>query len=136
MDNPFKSEVPTISSHLPDLVDQYISLRAQRLVLEKQAEEVKETEELLKDAIISKYREQGMTGLGAKNGFVKMTSAIEPQAQDWLQTWEYIRETNQFDLLHKRLTNTAVKERWAAGIEVPGVGRQEVFRLSVSGAKS
>jgi hypothetical protein len=126
---------PTISSHLPDLVDQYISLRAQRLAFEKQAADVKETEEVLKNAIIAKFKEGDLKALGSKNGLVKMTTLIEPQAQDWLQTWEYIRETNQFDLLHKRLTNTAVKERWEAGIEIPGVGRQEVYKLTVSGTQ-
>jgi len=124
-----------ISSQLPDLVDAYIAYRTQRLIKDKEAAQMKELEEQIKDAIISKFKEQGITGLGASNGFVKMTSTLEPQGQDWPAIWEYIRDTNQFDLLHKRLTNTAVRERWEAGEQIPGVGVQEVFRLSVSGTK-
>jgi hypothetical protein len=126
----------TISSQLPDLVNQYISVRAQRLAKDAEVKEIKEFEEVLKDAIISKYREQGLKALGASNGVVKMSILIEPVAQDWIPVWEYIKETGAFDLLHKRLTNTAVKERWEAGVEIPGVGRVEVYKLSVSGAKS
>ena len=38
-----KGNSVTISSHLPDLVDNYISLRAQRLALDKEAASLKET---------------------------------------------------------------------------------------------
>ena len=124
-----------ISSLLPDLIDQYITARAERLMLDKQAEQMKEHEEILKKAIIAKYQEQGLTLLGSKLGVVKMSDAEEPVAQDWIAVWDYIRETGSFELLHKRLTNTAVKERWEAGQEIPGVGKQKVYRLSVSGTK-
>jgi hypothetical protein len=124
-----------ISSHLPDLIDQYISTRAERLGLDKQAEAIKEHEEILKKAIIAKYQEQGITVLGGVSGMVKMSRAEEPVAQDWIAIWKHIQETGEFELLHKRLTNTAVKERWDVGIELPGIGKQEVFRLSVSGTK-
>jgi len=126
----------SISSHLPDLVNQYISVRAQRLAKDAEAKEIKEFEEVLKEAIVSKYREQGLKVLGASNGIVKMSVLIEPIAQEWPTIWEYIRENGTFELLHKRLANLAVKERWDAGIELPGIGRVEVYKLSVSGAKS
>ena len=132
---PFQLEELAISSHLPDLINQYISVRAQRLIKDKESATIKEFEEVLKDAIIAKYKEQGLKALGASNGVVKMTILIEPQATDWLAVYEHIKETGHFDLLHRRLTNLAVKERWDVGIEIPGVGRQEVFKLSVSGAK-
>lgn len=121
-----------ISSHLPDLVDQYITARTQRLAIDKQAAELKEFEEILKDAIIAKFKEQDINALGANNGIVKMTKLIEPVAQDWQEIWDYIRETGSFELLHRRLANLAVKERWEAGVQLPGVGQQEVFKLSVS----
>jgi hypothetical protein len=124
-----------ISSHLPDLLSQYITVRAERLALDKQAADVKKFEEELKSAIIAKYKEQGITGMGGILGTVNMSKIEEPVAQDWLSIWGYIRENGEFELLHKRLTNTAVRERWDAGVEIPGVGKQDVYRLSVSGAK-
>jgi len=122
----------SISSHLPDLVNNYISLRAQRLVLDKDVAALKEQEETLKDAIISKFREGSMTACGATNGLVKMTKLVEPVATDWPALWEHIRETGRFELLHKRVANLAVKEHWEAGEVIPGVGQQEVYKLSVS----
>jgi hypothetical protein len=122
----------SISSHLPDLVNNYISLRAQRLSLDKDVAALKEQEETLKDAIIVKFREGSMTACGATNGLVKMTRLVEPVATDWPALWEHIRETGHFELLHKRVANLAVKERWEAGEVIPGVGQQDVYKLSVS----
>jgi len=125
----------TISSHLPDLVNAYISTRAQRLALDKQAAEVKEYEELMKDTVIAKMREAGMLACGADNGLVRMSKLTEPVATDWLQVWAHIQETGHFDLLHKRLANVAIKARWEEGENIPGVGQQEVYKLSVSKTK-
>jgi len=125
-----------ISSHLPDMVDQYISTRAQRLAADRLAASLKEAEDDMYKAIIAKYREQGLTALGGKLGVVKMKESIEPIAMDWPQVWAYIAEHEAWELLHKRITVTAVKERWDAGEEVPGVGRVTKYSLSVSGDKN
>ena len=127
-----------ISSHLPDLINSYISVRAQRLLLDKEAAKIKELEDELHKAIVIKFREGDITAQGATNGLVKMSEIIEPvvQGEDWPVVWEYIRETGDFSLLHKRITATAVKEHWDAGEEIPGVGRMTKYKLSVSGVKS
>lgn len=121
-----------ISSHLPDLVNHYISVRAQRLELDKQAEIVKQTEEDLKKTIIAKMREQEMKAVGAANGLVKLQETEEPVAENWNELWQYIKENDAWELLHKRITTTAVRERWNDGIAVPGVGKSTVYKLSVS----
>lgn len=133
----FTPESLAISSHLPDLINQYISIRAQRLRFAKEVEAMEETEKGLHDAIVTKFREGDITAQGATNGLVKMTTLIEPtvSGENWPIVWDYIKETGDFSLLHKRITVTAVKERWEAGIEVPGVGRMTKYKLSVSGTK-
>jgi hypothetical protein len=124
-----------ISSHLPDLINQYISIRAQRLILDKEAASLKETEDDIGKVIISKFREGNITAQGATNGLIKMTEYEEPLAEDWDQIRTYIIQKNAWELVHKRITVTAVKERWEAGEQVPGVGRMTKYKLSVSGAK-
>ena len=121
-----------ISSHLPDLVDNYISVRAQRLALDRQAAEIKEAEDGLYKVIISKMRDEGMTVLGAKNGFVKLKESEEPVPIDWNELWAHIKETGRFEYLHKRISTLAIKEHWEAGEEIPGIGRTTIYKLSVS----
>ena len=125
-------QAPKISSHLPDLVDNYISLRAQRLALDKEAASLKETEDDIYKVIVSKMREEGMTAMGAKNGMVKLKESEEPVPTDWPALYDYIKETGHFEFLHKRIATLAIKEHWEAGEDIPGVGTTTVFKLSVS----
>jgi hypothetical protein len=125
---------PTISTHLPDLVDSYIATRAQRLAKEKEAALIEEQEKDLQKLIIAKMRADGMTAMGAANGLVKLQTNIDPIAVDWRALWDYIKANDAFELLHKRVTVTAVKEHWENGEEIPGVGRTETYKLTVSKA--
>lgn len=127
--------LPSISSHLPDLVDSYVNIREQRLAADRLAEQLKETEEDLKRTIIAKFQEQGLKALGGSNGLVKMTELDEPKAENWELIYDYVAEHQAWHLLHKRITTTAIKELWDDGKTVPGVGHQKVYKLSVSGVK-
>lgn len=123
-----------ISSNPPDVVDAYISVRAQRLRADRVAEGLKEQEEVLKEHLINHFRGQGLTALGGRAGIVKMKKTDEPDVLDWTALREFIKANDAWELLHNRVGSTAVKERWEAGVEVPGVGRKPVYKLTVSGA--
>lgn len=127
--------LPSISSHLPDLVDSYVNVREQRLALEREVLKLKEAEEDLKRTIVAKFQEQGLKALGGQLGLVKMTELDEPKAENWELIYDYVAEHEAWHLLHKRLTTTAIKELWDDGKTVPGVGHQTVYKLSVSGVK-
>jgi len=121
-----------ISSNLPDVVDNYISLRAQRLSLDKQVADLKKQEEEIKDHLISEFRSQGLSALGGKAGICKLHMSVEPEVTDWPTLYTHIKETDNWDLLHRRLTTTAVKLRWEEDETVPGVGKYEAYKLTVS----
>ena len=125
-------QAPKISSHLPDLVDNYISLRAQRLALDKEAASLKETEDDIYKVIVSKMRDEGMSVLGAKNGFVKLKESEEPVPTDWPALYDYIKATGSFEFLHKRIATLAIKEHVETGEEIPGIGFTTVYKLTVS----
>jgi hypothetical protein len=125
-------DTPVISSHLPDLMDAYIRARADRLDLERQAEEIKESEDDLARTIIAKMRESGIKAMGASLGLVKLGETEEPVAENWVEIWQYIKENDAWDLVHKRITVTAVRARWEDGEAVPGVGKITKYKLTVS----
>jgi hypothetical protein len=125
-------QAPKISSHLPDLVDNYISIRSQRLALDKEAASLKETEDDIYKVIVSKMRDEGMSVLGAKNGFVKLKESEEPVPTDWPALYEYIKDTGSFEFLHKRIATVAIKEHVEAGETIPGIGFTTVYKLTVS----
>lgn len=131
MSDPSPADLP-IGTTLPELVDQYVAARTQRLALERQIDPIKEHEELLKKAVIAKMGEAKLDTVGTKMAIVKLKWHKEPVAQDWPKVWEYIRTNNAFDLLHRRLTVEAVRARWEEGVEVPGVGFTMVPKLTPS----
>jgi hypothetical protein len=126
------SDLPTISSHLPDLVTNYILKRAERLAVEKHVEELAAAEKELFNTVIAKMREQGLEKLGTSAGTVKLGKTEEPVSDFGPAFYQYIKDHDAWELLHKRVTITAVKERWEAGEEIPGVTKVDKYKLSVS----
>ena len=56
-------------------------------------------------------------------------------AAQWPDLYKYITATGEFDLLQKRLSSTAVAERFKAGVDLPGVGRVELPVLRITKAR-
>lgn len=115
---------------LAAMVDEYADTRQERLALEGQAEKVKEREQELKAKLIEALVATGAGGLGGQRYRVTHKVKVVPQAQDWRQIYDYIKENDAFELLQRRISSTAVAERWEAGDEIPGVTRVMVDDLS------
>jgi hypothetical protein len=54
-----------------------------------------------------------------------------PAIDDWNTFYKYVAESGQFELLHKRLSSTAFRERWDAGEAIPGTTTSDVWELTV-----
>jgi hypothetical protein len=117
---------------LPHLINEYYRARSDRLEKEREAEKLKSAETKLKDSIIRLMREQGILTLGASLATVKLQPKEKPQVQNWESLYDYILVTKEFDLLQRRLTETAVKLRWDEGKDVPGVIKYPIDELSIS----
>jgi hypothetical protein len=50
--------------------------------------------------------------------------------EDWPKLYAHIKKTGEFELMQRRLGETAVKERWDADKQVPGVGRFTAKKVS------
>lgn len=101
----------------------------ERLRLDKQSGILKKVEDKLKSTIIEKINEGAVC---TKDYVVTVEKRDKPVAVDWHKIWKYIRTNDAFDLLHKRLTETAVEARWGEGVEVPGVDKLPVEKLYVT----
>lgn len=111
-------------------VDEYADIRQRRLALEKDVEKLKEEESALKATLLEALVKTGAGGLGGKRFRVTHKVKSVPQVQDWDAFYSHIRETGEFELLQRRVSSTAVSERWEAGEAVSGVVRVLVDDLS------
>jgi hypothetical protein len=114
------------------LVDEYATVRDSRLALKRQVDKLEEQEKKLKAQIIASLIASNATAIGGRFMIVTLVAKTKPVAKVWAELYAYIKETDGWDLLQKRLTETAVALRWDEGIIVPGVEKFPVNDLSLS----
>lgn len=120
-----------MNTTLQELADQFYAAKYLRILKEKEAEDLKQTELKLKEELLHLMLEEKLTVVGAQTCIVRYHRKIKPIAEDWEKIWGHIQSTGDFDLLHKRLTEAAVQSRWGENSEIPGIGRFPVDDLTV-----
>lgn len=112
--------------------DKLYKLRQERLAMERRVAELKEEEAVLRDHIIDTLPKSDASGITGKTCRVTITKSVKPRVEDWDVVYKYISRTKSWDLMQKRLSDTAVNERWGVGKEIPGVGKFTAVTLSIT----
>lgn len=110
-------QIPETMGACADLL---FTTRQRRLLLQKKVEKLEGQETKLKNHIINNL---SVTDTGAQ-GRIARVSVVKkevPQVEDWEAFYKYVSRTKQFDLLQKRTADGAIKERWEAKKQIPGV---------------
>lgn len=113
-------------------IDTLYALRARRLEAEKVIKAFK-SEELELRVIIKRLLDNA--SLEGGRGQVASTSIIhstEPTPKDWPAIYAFIQENDAFDMLQRRLSASAVKDRWESGIVIPGIEKFDTWDLSLT----
>lgn len=108
-----------------NIVEEYRSIRLERLDLQKKVNALDEAEKKLKEKIIEELR------AGTPHRGVILIEKQKPTVEDWAKLYAHIKATGEFDLLQRRVTESAVQERWQDGNAVPGVVRFPVYDIKV-----
>lgn len=108
-----------------NIVEEYRSIRLERLDLQRKVNELDAAEKKLKEQIITELK------AGTPHRGVILIQKDKPIVEDWLKLYAHIKATGEFELLHRRLTEAAVLERRADGVVIPGVGWFPVFDIKV-----
>lgn len=122
----------TESLDLGTAIDKLYELRAKRLDAEKAIKAMK-SDELALRVVIKRLLDAA--SLEGGRGQIASTSVIhstEPTAKDWPAIYDFIRENDAFDMLQRRLSATAVKDRWESGIIIPGIEKFDTWDLSLT----
>jgi hypothetical protein len=112
------------------LLKRYQTARNERLDLDEQSKKLKVEEDSILDMLTAAGVESG------KYGPYKLTvkTKATPRCTDWEGLWAYIKDTNSFELLHKRLTEVAIMERLDAGEHLPGIVTDEKVTYKIVAA--
>jgi len=117
---------------LAQAVDQYYQTREARLKLDREAAEMKKEETRLKAFLIENISKSDASGVAGKLMRATIKTDPVPTVEAWPDLYKYIKKTDSFDLLQRRLSNPAVVERWEDGKIVAGVGKIQVVSISLS----
>ena len=112
--------------------DRLYELRQKRLEEQKKVDLIEAEEKALKEHIIQNLPKSEASGVAGKLARVTVVTKEVPQVEDWDAFYKYVKRTGAFDLMQRRLTDAAVKERWEAGEEIPGVKHFNVVTVSIN----
>jgi len=99
------------------LVAEYNTAKNERLALDKQSAKLKVKEDSIMDQLVAAKVESGIYG----PYLLEATNKRMPRCTDWPNLYAYIQQEGAFELLHKRLTESAIMERVDAGEILPGI---------------
>lgn len=61
------------------------------------------------------------SGIQGMSSRTQITESVIPTVEDWIAFYGYVRKNNAFELLNRAVNREAVRERWEAKKQVPGV---------------
>jgi hypothetical protein len=104
-------------------IKEILSLRKQRLSLQRDADLLEQQEKKLTNDLVNYMVGKKLDDFTEGEDQVVLVTSTEPLVNSWPDLLDYIRENDALDIFQKRLTASAVKARWTDGLEIPGVDR-------------
>lgn len=124
---------------LGSCIDMAYNLRAERIAYQREVDaklaEMKAAEQAIEDHIINKFSKSEIEGAKGNVASASITRAIYPKVVDWEKVYAHIKKTGQFDLMERRMAKAAFRERYEAGVLVPGTEAFEKMDLSLTKVK-
>lgn len=112
-------------------IDTLYELRAMRLSLEKQTEELKKQEKDLEFECMLELNTLGIQAAKGNKASFSYSKDIQPTVTDWDGIYTFIKDSNDFTVLHKRLSSTVWKEYNEDGLLIPGTSIVELNKVSL-----
>lgn len=117
---------------ISELIDMFVAAKAEKEALAESTKKVNERMATIEADIMELMAATGITHAASDKASCVMREKRHPAIEDWNAFYEYVAETGQFELLHKRLSSPVFRERWDAGENIPGTKSTSVWELSVS----
>lgn len=124
-------KAPLTMKDAPKLVDELWRTRKERLDLSKKVEDLQKKESELRLSILDVLGKSRASAVGGKLARAEMEPKTIPVIKDWDALYQHIGKTKSFDLLQRRIAESAVRERWENKKEVPGIAAEVVAVLGL-----
>ena len=119
-----------MAQKLNDLLAEYGTVRDGIKDLQAQEKELNTLKRELESQIAIRMTEEGLDKISNGGRTISLMNEIVPDVQDWDALQQHVAETGEFELLHRRVSATAYREKVALGTSVPGVADRELTRIN------
>lgn len=126
-----------MTSSITDLgamIDALYALREMRLGIERKAKELKAEEETARGAILDLLEKSGLQKASGAVATAGVKVSTVPIVTDWDQVFTYIKESDRFDLVQKRISVLAWRETFNEGVIIPGTEAVDDVDISLTKA--
>ena len=117
-----------------EAIDLLYQMRTDRLALQKQVDEAQATETALKQHILTNFAKADLEGAKGQVATASIKRTTQANVVDWEAFHTFIGKKKAWDLLQKRPSITALRERWDHNEEIPGVESFETIDISLTKA--
>ena len=119
---------------LNDLLSEVTKVRTEIKSVQAEEKLLKTQQRELESQISIRMQEQGLDKISNDVCTISLKNEIVPTVEDWDALHQHIIDTNQFELLQKRMSATAYRELITSGMDVPGVKSTERTRVNFRSA--
>lgn len=116
---------------LAECADALYRVRKERLAFQQKLEAYKSMEGALREHLIDKLPKGKASGISGKVARVTIEVVPIPVLDDFDTFMKHVTKTKSFDLVQRRINETAIKARWENNKTVPGIGRFMDKRVSL-----
>ena len=127
-----KIKAPKVPARVGAAIDFLYGIREKRKVIESSIEKMKQAEGLVENAIFQKFSKTDLEGARGRAAQCSISRSEYPTIEDDTKFFAFVLKTKSLDLLQRRLSVEAVRERWAAKKVIPGVGKFTKIRLHLT----
>ena len=113
-----------------DLMNKLADFREVIASTEQGLKELKQRKNDLEAKLIAKMEDQGIDRTGNDRCSVSIKTETVPTVEDWDAVYKHILSTEQFELLHKRMSASASRELLSLDMELPGGKPTDVVRIN------
>lgn len=120
-----------MSTPLPRLVDELRDHEQQARDAQKIVDEHKENARAIREEIIDRLKADGATAVGGATHTAQIVKSSVAQIADWPTFFKWAADHDADDIIQRRISAPAVRQRLEDGIEIDGIEQITIEKLSV-----
>ncbi len=98
--------------------------------LNDEVKELKEREEEIARNLMAQMNEVGVKRMANDIATISVATELVPNADDWDAFYDFVVENRMLEMLHRRLSATAIREYVSNIGDIPGLSMRELTKLN------